>query len=140
MRTDLLSKACARYTAPQEAKAQGIYPYYKPIDIMLEEPERIGHLWDVSNYAREQFRSRGFDTGRSETPIIPLFVRDSEKSFCLCNRLLEEGVFVTPVIAPAVPENDALIRFALMATHTYEQVDEAIDKITKAFRDLEIIR
>lgn len=112
----------------------------KAIDIMLEEPERIGHLWDVSNYAREQFKSRGFDTGRSQTPIIPLFVRDSEKSFCLCNRLLEEGVFVTPVIAPAVPENDALIRFALMATHTYEQVDEAIDKITKAFRDLEIIR
>lgn len=112
----------------------------KAIDIMLEEPERIGHLWDVSNYAREQFKSSGFDTGRSETPIIPLFVRDSEKSFCLCNRLLEEGVFVTPVIAPAVPENDALIRFALMATHTYEQVDEAIDKITKAFRDLEIIR
>ena len=107
----------------------------KAIDIMLSEPDRIQHLWDLSNYARGQFKDRGFDTGHSETPIIPLFVRSSEKSFWLCNRLLDDGVFVTPVIAPAVPENDALIRFALMATHTFEQVDEAIDKITKAFKE-----
>ena len=111
----------------------------KAIDIMLAEPERIEHLWDVSDYARMQFKSRGFDIGHSETPIIPLFVRSSEKAFWLCNRLLEDGIFVTPVIAPAVPENDALIRFALMATHTYEQVDEAIDKITKAFKEVKIL-
>jgi 8-amino-7-oxononanoate synthase len=111
----------------------------KAIDIMLEEPERIQHLWDLSNYARRQFKDRGFNTGRSETPIIPLFVRNSEKAFWLCNRLLENGVFVTPVIAPAVPENDVLIRFALMATHTFEQVDEALDKITKAFKEAEIL-
>jgi len=106
----------------------------KAIDIMLSEPERIQHLWDLSNYARKQFQDRGFDTGQSETPIIPLFVRNSEKAFWLCTRLLEDGVFVTPVIAPAVPENDVLIRFALMATHTFEQVDEAVEKITKAFK------
>ena len=111
----------------------------KAIDIMLQEPERIQHLWDVSNYARQQFKDRGFDTGHSETPIIPLFVRSSEKAFWLCTRLLEDGIFVTPVIAPAVPENDALIRFALMATHTFEQVDEAIDKITKAFKEIGVI-
>lgn len=111
----------------------------RAIDIMLDEPERIQHLWDVSNYARKQFQERGFDTGRSETPIIPLFVRNSEKAFWLCSRLLEDGVFVTPVIAPAVPEDDVLIRFALMATHTYEQVDEAIDKITKAFKNARIL-
>ena len=111
----------------------------RAIDIMLDEPERIQHLWDVSNYARKQFKERGFDTGRSETPIIPLFVRNSEKAFWLCSRLLEDGVFVTPVIAPAVPEKDVLIRFALMATHTYGQVDEAIDKITKAFKIAEIL-
>ena len=111
----------------------------KAIDIMLEEPERIGHLWDVSDYARMQFKSRGFDIGHSETPIIPLFVRSSEKAFWLCNRLLDDGVFVTPVIAPAVPENDTLIRFALMATHSFEQVDEALDKITKAFKEAQII-
>ena len=111
----------------------------KAIDIMLGEPERIQHLWDVSDYARKQFKERGFDTGRSETPIIPLFVRNSEKAFWICNRLLENGIFVTPVIAPAVPENDALIRFALMATHTYEQVDEALEKITRTFREAQII-
>ena len=106
----------------------------KAIDIMLAEPERIRHLWDVSNYARQQFKDRGFDTGRSETPIIPLFVRNSEKAFWLCTHLLQDGIFVTPVIAPAVPENDALIRFALMATHTFGQVDEAVEKITRAFK------
>lgn len=111
----------------------------KAIDIMLEEPERIEHLWDISDYARMEFKCRGFDIGRSETPIIPLFVRDSEKAFWLCNKLLENGVFVTPVIAPAVPENDALIRFALMATHTYEQVDEALDKITSAFKEAKVL-
>lgn len=111
----------------------------KAIDIMLAEPERIEHLWDVSDYARIQFKSRGFDIGHSETPIIPLFVRSSEKAFWLCNRLLDDGVFVTPVIAPAVPENDTLIRFALMATHSFEQVDEALDKITKAFKEAQII-
>lgn len=111
----------------------------KAIDIMLDEPERIQHLWDVSNYARQQFKDRGFDTGRSETPIIPLFVRSSEKAFWLCTRLLEEGIFVTPVIAPAVPDNDALIRFALMATHTFDQVDEAVEKITKAFKEAGIL-
>lgn len=111
----------------------------KAIDIMLAEPERIEHLWDVSDYARMQFKSIGFDIGHSETPIIPLFVRSSEKAFWLCNRLLDDGVFVTPVIAPAVPENDTLIRFALMATHSFEQVDEALDKITKAFKEAQII-
>ena len=111
----------------------------RAIDIMLGEPERIQHLWDVSNYARQQFKDRGFDTGRSETPIIPLFVRNSEKAFWICNRLLDEGIFVTPVVAPAVPDNDVLIRFALMATHTFGQVDEAIDKITKVFQQAKII-
>ena len=111
----------------------------KAIDIMLSEPERIKHLWDLSDYARKQFQDRGFDTGHSCTPIIPLMVRNSEKAFWLCNRLLEDGVFVTPVIAPAVPENDVLIRFALMATHTFEQVDIAVERITKAFQDAGVI-
>lgn len=111
----------------------------KAIDIMLSEPERLQHLWDLSNYARKQFQTRGFDTGNSSTPIIPLFVRNTDNAFILCNRLLEEGVFVTPVVAPAVPENDSMIRFALMATHTFEQVDEAIEKITKVSKELGVI-
>ena len=111
----------------------------KAIDIMLDEPERIEHLWKISDYARNCFKSNGFDTGLSETPIIPLFVRDNEKALRVTAMLLEDGIFVNPVVAPAVPKEDTLIRFSLMATHTYEQVDEAIDKITKTFKQLDII-
>lgn len=106
----------------------------KAIDIMLNEPERIQHLWDVSDYARRQFRDRGFETGHSETPIIPLFVHDVEKALRLSVNLVDDGVFVTPVIPPAVPPTDSMIRFALMATHTFEQVDFAVEKITAAFK------
>lgn len=106
----------------------------KAIDIMLNEPERIQHLWDVSDYARRQFRDRGFETGHSETPIIPLFVHDVEKALHLSVNLVDDGVFVTPVIPPAVPPTDSMIRFALMATHTFEQVDFAVEKITAAFK------
>ena len=106
----------------------------KAIDIMLSEPERIQHLWDVSDYARRQFQECGFETGHSETPIIPLFVHDVEKALRLSVTLVDDGVFVTPVIPPAVPPTDSMIRFALMATHTFEQVDFAVEKITKAFQ------
>ena len=106
----------------------------KAIDIMLSEPERIQHLWDVSDYARQQFRDRGFETGHSETPIVPLFVHDVEKALRLSVSLVDDGVFVTPVIPPAVPPADSMIRFALMATHTFEQVDFAVEKITAAFK------
>lgn len=111
----------------------------KAVDIMLSEPERIEHLWKVSDYARNAFKSAGIDTGHSETPVIPLFVRDNVKTFTLCQRLYEDGVFVNPVVAPAVPGDDTLLRFSLMATHTFEQVDIAVEKITKWFRKLEII-
>lgn len=106
----------------------------KAIDIMLSEPERIQHLWDVSDYARQQFRDRGFETGHSETPIIPLFVHDVGKALRLSVSLVDDGVFVTPVIPPAVPPTDSMIRFALMATHTFGQVDFAVEKITAAFK------
>ncbi len=111
----------------------------KAIDIMLSEPERLQHLSDITNYARQQFKERGFDTGVSETPIIPLFVRDTEKALALSTQLIDNGVFVTPVIAPAVPDNDSMIRFALMATHSFDQVDLAIDRITKAFKNYKIL-
>ena len=67
-------------------------------------------------------------------------VRDTKKAMAIVTLAYKEGVFITPVIAPAVPEKDVLIRFALMATHTTEQVDEAVEKLTKIFRDLEIIQ
>lgn len=109
------------------------------IDIMLDEPQRINHLWDLTKYARQAFNDAGIDTGKSETPIIPLFVRDDIKALRLSRLLLEEGIFVNPVISPAVSAEDALIRFSLMATHTFEQLDIAIEKITKAFKKLNLV-
>ncbi|HPQ62607.1 MAG TPA: pyridoxal phosphate-dependent aminotransferase family protein [Bacteroidales bacterium] len=108
------------------------------IDIMMSEPERMAHLWEITNYALKGFRQMGFDTGKSETPIIPLFIRDNIKTLTLTQQLLADGIFVNPVVSPAVPKNDSLIRYSLMATHTREQVDTSIEKITKAARTLGI--
>lgn len=110
------------------------------IEIMESEPERIKHLWDMTALALEGFRSAGFDTGKSETPIIPLFIRDDIKALQLTQMLLAEGVFVNPVVSPAVPKEDSLIRYSLMATHTKEQVEISIERISKAARALGILK
>ena len=109
------------------------------LDIMINEPERRENLWKVTRHAQEAFKAAGFDTGRTESPIIPLFVRDTFKAMTVVRLAYERGVFITPVIAPAVPESDVLIRFALMATHTIEQVDKAVEVLTGIFKELEII-
>jgi 8-amino-7-oxononanoate synthase len=109
------------------------------IDIMVSEPERIQHLWDITHYALKGFKEMGFDTGKSETPIIPLFIRDDVKSLMLTQKLLVEGIFVNPVVSPAVPKEDCLIRYSLMATHTKEQVEESIEKITRVAKTLGIL-
>ena len=109
------------------------------IEIMENEPERIKHLWDLTAYALDGFKSAGFDTGKSETPIIPLFIRDDYKALQMTKLLLADGIFVNPVVAPAVPKEDSLIRYSLMATHTKEQVDISIEKITKAAKKLGIL-
>jgi len=109
------------------------------LQIMRSEPERRESLWDNTRYAMKSFRDLGFEIGNTETPIIPLFVRDNEKTFILTHMLFEAGVFVTPVIAPAVPSEDTLVRFALMATHTHQQIDTAVSKIYDCFKKLEIL-
>ena len=101
------------------------------IDIMESEPERISHLWDLTDYALQAFKNLGFDTGKSESPIIPLFIRNDITALQMTKLLLEDGVFVNPVVSPGVPKEDSLIRFSLMATHTFEQLDTAIEKIAK---------
>ena len=104
------------------------------IDILEKEPEHQENLWKLTNYALEGFRSLGFEIGNTSTPIIPLFIRDDFKTFAITRDLLLDGIFVNPVVSPAVAPTDTLIRFSLMATHTREQVAEAIEKIAKAFR------
>ena len=103
------------------------------LDIMLSEPERLDHLWELTRYALERFRALGFEIGNPSPPIIPLFIRNNEATFCITRDVFEEGVFVNPVVSPAVAPEDTLIRFSLMATHTKEQLDFAIDKLHKVF-------
>ena len=110
------------------------------LDILKREPERIENLWKLTDYSLKRFKENGFEIGNTSTPIIPLFVRDNDKTFLLTKMLFDEGVFVNPVVPPGVAAEDTLIRFSLMATHTIDQIDEAVDKITKAFRQLDIIK
>jgi 8-amino-7-oxononanoate synthase len=109
------------------------------MDIINEEPERIERLWEITNYALDSFKSLGFNTGKSESPIIPLFIGDDIKALTLTKILLEDGVFINPVVSPAVPREDSLIRYSLMATHTKEQVDISIEKIFKAAKKLGVL-
>jgi 8-amino-7-oxononanoate synthase len=109
------------------------------IDIIKAEPERILKLWEVTHYTIDNFKRMGFDIGRSETPIIPLYIRDNLKTLKLVRMLLDEGIFVNPVVSPAVSKDSTLIRFSLMATHTKAQVDIALDKFDKLGKKLGII-
>ncbi len=111
----------------------------KAIDIMIEEPWRQEHLWKLTNYALDGFRNMGCEIGNTSTPIIPLFIRDNFKTFAITRDLLNEGIFVNPVVSPAVAPQDTLIRFSLMATHSKEQVTTALEKIQKVFREHNLI-
>ena len=110
------------------------------LHILQQEPERIEALWDVTRYALKRFREEGFEIGETESPIIPLYVRDPEKTFVATARAFEEGVFINPVIPPACAPQDTLVRVALMATHTRKQVDRAVKALKKVFVELDIIK
>ena len=110
------------------------------LHIIKSEPERIQRLWDITNYALKKFRDAGFEIGETESPIIPLYVRDTEKTFIVTKLAFDEGIFINPVIPPACAPQDTLVRVALMATHTVEQVDYAVEKLTKCFKALDIIK
>ena len=109
------------------------------LHVIQEEPERQERLWDVTNYALKLFRDNGFEIGATESPIIPLYVRDVDKTFLVTRKAFEEGVFINPVIPPACAPQDTLVRFALMATHTKEQVDLAVQKLVKVFKELDLL-
>ena len=110
------------------------------LDIMLSEPERQEHLWEITHYALENFRAMGCEIGHTSTPIIPLFIRDDYKTFHVTKDLLDEGVFVNPVVTPAVAPNDTLIRYSLMATHTKEQVTRSLEAIEKVFKRYDLLK
>lgn len=110
------------------------------LHILKSEPERIEALWKVTNYALRRFREEGFEIGDTESPIIPLYVHDIDKTFLVTKMAFDAGVFINPVIPPACAPQDTLVRFALMASHTEEQVERGVQALTKIFKELEIIK
>lgn len=110
------------------------------LDIILAEPERQQHLWEITHFALDNFRAMGCEIGNTSTPIIPLFIRDDYKTFQVTRDLLDEGVFVNPVVTPAVAPHDTLIRYSLMATHTREQVERSLHAIEKVFKKYDLLK
>lgn len=110
------------------------------LHIIRREPERMEKLWRVTNYALTRFREEGFEIGETESPIIPLYVRDVDKTFVVTKMAFDAGVFINPVIPPACAPQDTLVRFALMATHTEEQVERGVLALKKVFVEQGIIK
>ena len=110
------------------------------LHIIKKEPERIEKLWKVTNYALRRFKEEGFEIGETQSPIIPLYVHDVDKTFQATAKAFEYGVFINPVIPPACAPQDTLVRFALMATHTEEQVERGVQILKRVFKELDIIK
>jgi 8-amino-7-oxononanoate synthase len=111
----------------------------KSIDIMLEEPERIRHLWQITDRMHKGLRAMGYQTGLSETPIIPVYIGELKDALTVWRELTESGLFVNPVVPPAVPAGDCLMRVSFMATHTFEQIDYALEIFEKVGKKLELL-
>jgi 7-keto-8-aminopelargonate synthetase-like enzyme len=108
------------------------------LEIIRSEPERMESLWQNTHYAMNLLRSAGFELGKTESPILPVYIRDDLKTFQFAHRMAEDGVFVNPVVSPAVRSADSLIRFSLMATHTFAQIEQAVEIMYRNARELEI--
>lgn len=108
------------------------------LEIMQEEPERLEALWENTAYVSKAVRDMGFDTSTAETPIIPIYIRDNCRTFQFTQRLFEEGIFVNPVVSPAVRSDASMIRMSIMATHSRWQLDEALDAIERVASELQV--
>ena len=111
----------------------------KSLEIVEREPERRERLWENTRYMKRELELLGYDTGGSETPVIPIVVGDDWVCFRMVKRLHEEGVFVNPVISPAVPAGRAMLRTSYMATHTREHLDKALDALERAGREAGVL-
>jgi 8-amino-7-oxononanoate synthase len=108
------------------------------LDILKNDDSIRLKLWQNTHHALIRLKECGFDIGNAETPIIPIYIRDIDKTFAFTTRLFEEGVFVNPVVAPAVSPSDSLVRFSLMSTHSFDQIDQAIELMVKIAKELNI--
>lgn len=111
----------------------------RAIDIIEAEPERRARLWENTRKMKEGFKSLGFDTGSSETPIIPVIVGEDQKAFLIGRKLHEEGVFANVAVSPAVPNGKALIRTSFMATHTDEHLNKVLETFKKVGKAIGVI-
>ena len=112
---------------------------HESLKILMEEPERVQRLNDISAYMRKRLKENGVPIIESTTPIIPIYTYDDEKTFIACKLLLERGVYVNPVVSPATPVGKSLLRTSYTANHTKELIDEAVEKIVEVLKILEII-
>lgn len=110
------------------------------LEILETEPEHMQQLWSNTRYAMHLLQEEGFDIGHTESPIIPIYVRDNEKTFLITSMLHQEGVFVNPVVSPAVPSDSSLLRFSLMATHSFNQIEQAVEKLAQAFKKVGVLQ
>lgn len=136
---NFLRHTCRTYIFSASNTPSATAAALEALHILQKEPERQDHLWAVTHYALKRFRDEGFEIGETESPIIPLYVRDIDKSFMVTKLAYEAGVFINPVIPPACAPQDTLVRFALMATHTEDQVERGVQILKKIFKDQGII-
>lgn len=137
---DFLRHTCRTYIFSASMTPASTAAALEALHIIQSEPERIERLWDVTHYALRRFKEEGFEIGETESPIIPLYVRDADKTFAATAMAFKAGVFINPVIPPACHPTDTLVRVALMADHTHEQVDRAVAALKEVFIQLNIIK
>lgn len=137
---NFLRHSCRTYIFSASNTPAATAAAMEALHIIRTEPERMEKLWKVTNYALKRFREEGFEIGDTESPIIPLYVRDVEKTFTVTKLAFDNGVFINPVIPPACAPQDTLVRFALMATHTEDQVECGVQVLRKVFREQGIIK
>jgi 8-amino-7-oxononanoate synthase len=109
------------------------------LQVLQDEPERRERLWANTRRLQEGFRSSGFDIGPTQTPIVPVLIGPLEKTFLMWRRLFDAGVFTNPVAPPAVPPSQCRLRTSLMATHTFDQIDFAVEQFARIGRDLGVV-
>jgi 8-amino-7-oxononanoate synthase len=109
------------------------------VDIIEDEPERRAQLWRNAHFLKSGLSSLGFDTGDSQTPVIPIIVGDDDRAFAMTRRLEQEGVFVNPVISPATPPGRALLRTSCMATHTESHLSRALEACARVGREFGVV-
>ena len=137
---NFLRHTCRTYIFSASNTPSATAAALEALHIIQAEPERQERLWTVTNYALKRFREEGFEIGETESPIIPLYVRDIDKTFLVTKMAYEAGVFINPVIPPACAPQDTLVRFALMATHTEEQVERGVQALKKIFKEQAVIK